>query len=214
MKKGWRKTAAGGLKPGEGFPLGRKNMATKELSGIVRKYLDNWKDEYALKDECLEILFKRTFRKNTDIKEVLIKVSVLNSFYSTNIFDLISVAKRIIELDIDKYLEEGNLDIVNSIAKVAMKKDKVRFFYSFATKYCSFHNPETYAIYDSYVVKALKHYRDEDKFAEFNDDTLKDYRNFIDVILKFKSFYELNEFSLKQIDMFLWQAGKEGKYGI
>jgi len=189
-------------------------MTKIDLSETVNEYLDNWKEEYVQKDDSLELLFNKTFRLNTDIKEVLIKVSALNSFYSTNIFDLVSVANHITKLNIDRHLETGDLDIVGQIASVKMNNGKIRFFYSFATKYCSFHNPDAYAIYDSYVVKALKHYRNEDKFAKFNDTNLKNYRNFIDVILKFKSFYGLNEFSLKQIDMFLWQAGKEGKYGI
>ena len=46
---------------------------------------------------------------------------------------------------------------------------KQKNFYSFATKYCSHHRPYDYAIYDSYVDKVLRHFRNVDGFSDFTD---------------------------------------------
>ncbi len=40
-------------------------------------------------------------------------------------------------------------------------------FYSFATKYCNWHNKASYAIYDSFVDKVLMAYKRNDKFSTF-----------------------------------------------
>jgi hypothetical protein len=55
----------------------------------------------------------------------------------------------------------------------------------------------------------LLHYRTDDKFYSFEQSDLKSYRNFIEIINKFRRHYGLDEFSLRQIDIFLWLAGKE-----
>jgi len=138
----------------------------------------------------------------------MLKVSVLNDFYSTNIFDTYTVAKHILSHDIDIHLHNRNYEIVNIIAATTIN-GKAKNFYSFASKYCSHHNPETFPIYDSFVDKMLQHYRRSDQFCCFEQGDLKNYSMFIEIIRKFKGFYELEEFSLRQIDIFLWLAGKE-----
>ncbi|UTW70364.1 hypothetical protein KHA80_07545 [Anaerobacillus sp. HL2] len=44
--------------------------------------------------------------------------------------------------------------------------EKKKNFYSFATKYCSHHNPLDYPIYDSYVDEVLRHFRNRDGFSD------------------------------------------------
>jgi hypothetical protein len=66
--------------------------------------------------------------------DVLLKVSALNDFYSTNIYDTHAVARHIEHLRIDESLLSGDLSLVNRIAPVKVGK-KVRNFYSFVTKY-------------------------------------------------------------------------------
>ena len=88
--------------------------------------------------------------KNTDITDILLKVSTLNDFYSTNIFSVYPVAKHILSLGIDARLKAGDVTLVNDIKQIAINGTE-RNFYSFASKYCSHHNPLDYPIYDSYV---------------------------------------------------------------
>ena len=58
-----------------------------------------------MQEQCLNKLFHELLPLNNDISEILIKSSVLNDFYSTNIFTIYPVAKKIQSLDIDKYLK-------------------------------------------------------------------------------------------------------------
>lgn len=43
----------------------------------------------------------------------------------------------------------------------------------------------------------------------FKESNLKEYSSYYNIIQSFKSFYGLQEFSVKQIDKYLWQLGKE-----
>lgn len=174
-------------------------------------YLDAWNNlgNYTLQEDALNELFFKTYPKNSDINHVLIKASSLNDFYSTNIFSIFPVAKHIFNLDIDERLADGDENLVNEIAVVKMENGSVKKFYSFATKYCSHHKPLDYPIYDRYVDRILRHFRDVDGFYFFRNDDLKDYKAFKGILSEFRDFYELTDYMLKDIDKYIWQLGKE-----
>lgn len=117
----------------------------------VQYYLKKWDtlENYVSQERSLKKLFSETYPDNTELDDVLIKVCALNDFYSTNIFSPFSVAKHIIALQIDKNLDANDLEIVNQIGLVEVKKGIFKNFYSFATKYCSHHKPTIYPIYVS-----------------------------------------------------------------
>ena len=177
----------------------------------VQKYLLKWDNlgSYVVQEEALDDLFMKTYPNNTDIKQVIIKVSALNDFYSTNIFKVFNVSKHIIDLNIDERLAINDVTLVNDIAKVQVSDDKCVNFYSFATKYCSRHKPNEYPIFDSFVEKLLKYFRNVDKRLIFHNDDLKDYQKYKSILLDFQKNYGLEDFNLKQIDKYLWQLGKE-----
>ena len=177
----------------------------------VQKYLKLWDslENYTLQESSLRKLFTQTYPNNKLLDDVLIKVCSLNDFYSTNIFSPFTVAKHIIDLDIDNRLQSDDLNVVNKIALIKMNGGKVKNFYSFATKYCSHHKPEVYPIYDSYVDKILTHLKKVDNFDTFSKDDLKSYPRFRSILQMFRKFYHLEAYNLKQIDKYLWQIGKE-----
>ena len=174
-------------------------------------YLNAWDDleNYRLQESALDKLFFETYPENTDIDDVLIKASSLNDFYSTNIFSIFTVAKHIVSLDIDERIIGGDEHLVDEIAKVKMENGTTKNFYSFATKYCSHHKPLDYPIYDSYVDKVLKYFRDTDGFYSFSNDDLKNYGAFKSILLHFQEFYCLTAYTLKDIDKYIWQLGKD-----
>jgi hypothetical protein len=176
----------------------------------VEKYLQLWDslDNYVLQESSLRKLFTITYPLNNNMDDVLIKVCSLNDFYSTNIFSPFLVAKHIVSLDIDEELRNDDISIVNRIAKVPVNSKKTINFYSFATKYCSHHKPAVYPIYDSYVDKMLTYFKKLDKFHKFYNNDLREYLSYRDILLKFRDFYQLTKYDLKQIDKYLWQAGK------
>ena len=94
------------------------------------------------------------FNSNDNLQNILIKCSVLNDFYSTNIFKIYPVVKHILSLNVDKRLEANDVTLVDDIAKVTIG-DLEKNFYSFASKYCNHHKPLEYPIYDSYVERVL-----------------------------------------------------------
>lgn len=176
----------------------------------VDRYLKKWDslENYVLQEDSLNKLFFKTYPKNDDINDILIKASSLNDFYSTNIFSIFPVAKHILKLDIDARLEKGDTTLVNDIAKLKINGvDKN--FYSFATKYCSHHFPEVFPIYDSFVEKCLMYFYKKDKFCNFKKEELKDYTKFKNVLVCFKKYYGIDNYNLKDIDRYLWQLGKD-----
>jgi hypothetical protein len=176
----------------------------------VEYYLGQWNylEDYRLQEEALDQLFFVLCPENKNISDILLKVSVLNDFYSTNIFKVYPVAKRILSLHIDNRLQCGDVTLVDDIKKVVIS-DRELNFYSFATKYCSHHRPLDYPIYDSYVDEVLRYYRKVDGFASFKNDELKNYVCFKSILEKFRSFYHLEKYNLKELDKYLWQLGKK-----
>lgn len=176
----------------------------------VEKYLNKWDslENYVLQENALNKLFMEVYPNNTDINDILIKCSSLNDFYSTNIFSIFHVAKHILELNIDERVKNKDTSLVNDIAKLNIN-GKEKYFYSFATKYCSHHFPNDFPIYDSFVEKCLIYFKKKDKFYKFTKEDLKDYAKFKEILLHFKRYYNIDEFNLKDIDKYLWQLGKD-----
>ena len=175
----------------------------------VKKQLQLWEkaekyEKYRKQEKSVQILFQEKFPDNTKIEEVLIKVAVLNDFYSTNIFDTYSVARHIVGLNIDGSLANADVNIVEKIAQTPNKR-----FYSFASKYCSHHLPDEFPIYDNLVSKMLIRFKLQDKFSTFKSKDLKDYSAFKTTMNDFKQHYKLEEFSLKEIDRYLWVLARE-----
>ena len=178
----------------------------------VSKYLEKWDSnvKYVTQESSLKKLFTETYPKNVDMYEILIKVCSLNSLYSTNIFYPFAVAQHIYDLNIDQRLSNGDQSLVNEIALVTVDpRKKPRNLFSFATKYCSHHFPKSYSIYDNFVEKTLVHFKKEDNFFQFYNYELKIYPKYHAVLKHFIRHYGLERFDRKQIDMYLWQVGKE-----
>ena len=114
---------------------------TREL---IAKYGREFEDRNNAEEAAISELLK-LFPDNKDYKGVLLKCIVINTLYSTQIRAITNAAKHIVELDIDARLEHGDPQVVDQIARLTIKRrgaeEKKRRNYSFATKYCSFHEP-------------------------------------------------------------------------
>lgn len=176
----------------------------------VEKWLKHWNSlpDYTEQEKALDKLFFGEFKTNDNLQNILIKCSTLNDFYSTNIFKVYNVAIHILSLNIDERLQNNDPTLVNDIARVTIN-GKEKCFYSFASKYCSHHNPLNFPIYDSYVEKVLKYFRKENPLLKFDNNDLKDYKKFKGILNKFQQLYNIEEYSLKDLDRYLWQLGKK-----
>lgn len=182
------------------------NIATPTQSEM-QKWIGLWSEQSNSQDSALHKLFHRTYPHNNDLDEVLVKVATLNDFYSTNIFNIFAVAKHILSiLRIDSRIQSGDESLVGAIAQITIN-GKAKYLYSFATKFCAHHNDKDFAIYDSYVEKMLWHFQTRDRFGDFVRDDLRDYATFKKALNDFRAFYAL-QCNLKQLDRYLWLAGK------
>lgn len=184
-------------------------MLKHPTAELVTERLASMRDDLRFVDteRAVAIVFTQ-WPRNVQIEEVLAKVAVLNAMYSTNIYGLHTVANHIVTANIDERLRCGDLRIVDEIAVTTYTSNKTRVNLSFASKYCSWHQPEHFQIYDRFVIDALCAYQSRDSFAAFQRQDLRQYPTFIRVIDTFLAHYELTMFTRKQLDQFLWMEGK------
>ena len=177
------------------------NYPSKET---VKEFQNKWNKpkNYPEQESALNKLFFDLCPENKSLDDIMIKCAALNDFYSTNIFNIAAVAKHIQSWSIDERLRKGDVDLVEDIACVKID-DKQHRFYSFATKYCSHHQPKLYSIYDNYVHKLLVEYNKIDRFCQSKNSDLRDYREYRKIIDAFRIWYGLEDFTLKELDKYL-----------
>ncbi len=183
--------------------------SVKELEGYLAKW--DTLNVYVEHEAALEMLFHGDpeFSRNTSLRHIIVKCAVLNDFYSTNIYRIEPIARHIASIDnLDDRLCGGDRSLV---AEIAQAKDVKNLNYSFATKYCSHHQPELYPIYDRYVADVLvflkRKYPEILKFK--NRGSLKDYDTFVEAIEAVRDNFGLGAYTFKEIDRYLWQLGKD-----
>ncbi len=197
-----------------------KNVMPEVCAEWLLRYNNRWESseemvDYRAQEDALNLLFHKHCPLNYKMEDILLKIVALNDFYSTNIYDVYSVARHFIkEIDLDILMAKGDEDLVDRLAKVKMKNGKTKLFFSFATKYCSHHNPEGYPIYDRYVCDVLKALRKLGKVSKFKNDDLKNFRKFKSVIDECIKNCNLvrpdgKPFTYKEVDRYLWLLGKD-----
>ncbi len=183
--------------------MSKLKLSKKQL----QSYLEKWNKKNGPKEKLwvgwLKDLFEKKYPNNKDINQVLIKCAALDKLYSTNVKYLFDVAKKIVSIqNFDEKIKKGEQKIV----KEMMKVNNINY-YSFATKYCYYSDSKKrYPIYDSYIDKVLKHLRDNNEIDYFENNQLKIYSNFVEILEKIKK--NLN-CSFEELDHYLWQLGKE-----
>jgi hypothetical protein len=165
-------------------------------------FINTWREvrKFSAPVDAISKICKQ-YPNNNNLEEVLIKCAVIDNFSSTNVFDLYKMADHIVKKNIDEKLKKGDYSLVNDIAKVEIG-GKERNFYSFATKYCHYHNPDVFAIYDSYVAKVLC------VFLDKKESELRNYNNYIKALNDFTQRYNLDKYKYDNLDKYLWRLGR------
>lgn len=177
-------------------------------------------------------VFAKLGRENLE-QIVLLKVSVLDSFYSTNLakFGIYEVAKHIAKLEVESKIHQKirnanpkNYDelkgIIEQIAECERinkdGQDEIKIFYSFATKYCFHHNQNAFRIYDSFVREVLVFFNNgksdtSNKFADMPSELVG--TNFFEKKLIDTKLRKLENYDtfLKAIDRFAEFYGLENE---
>ena len=175
----------------------------------MERYWEKYRadDRYFPADQAVSLVY-REFPRNAKFEHVLLKVCLLNDMYSTNIYATFLMARHIHGLRIDSRLRRADPGLVNDVADVTLG-GSARRCYSFASKYCSWHKPQAYPIYDSFVDRLLWAYQQRDAFSVFRRKDLQDYPTYKRVLDDFRSAFGLKRLGLRKLDKFLWLYGKE-----
>ena len=138
-------------------------------------------DKYGKEYRLIEDVLKK-YPNNKTIEDVACKIAVIDFTNSTNLhfFNLYTLAEIITSINFDARVARGDVSLVSDIISKCPVK-----LYSFASKYCCYHNTflynrDDYSIYDSVVEKHLPEYATEKLPASkwrknFNYETFNQY---------------------------------------
>ena len=175
-------------------------------------------DSYGREDVLISSAFAK-FPYNTDLDIVAMKIGLIDITNSTNIsrykryISVVELAEVIVSIpDIDKRIKDGDHEVVNIIAKA---NGKINLF-SFASKYCCYHNKnlygrDDYSIFDTVLKDTLPQYFDDITKAKIRRwQNSFDYRAYNDYITK--KLDELNitlPFRKRKFDHFVWYLNRK-----
>lgn len=172
----------------------------------VREACRKFDDEYGTTERALKDLL-RQYSTNDDEAHVFLKVVAVNRLYFAGPLDVHGMAEQIhLHADtIDPALAQGAPSIVDEIARFIVDKTGCKF-YSFASKYCSWHNPSSYPIWDGNVCRYLASLKNT-PFAK--SDNWERYAEFVALMAAFSEHYRLDLSGFEDIDKLLWMNGGE-----
>lgn len=191
-------------------------MVSPSRGTVVRMFLVSCSEEYGKvrgyteSDQLLGAAFSRN-RSNIALKDVLLKVSLLNSLYRTNIYNTFEMIEHILRIELDSALKSGSPQAVELLRRGhgIKRGDTELDLYSFATKYCHWHQPGLYPIYDSWVDESLAWLACELNIrGKLRGGPLRDFTLLKDMIDETKRALELPWKGYKKVDEALWIAGK------
>lgn len=173
----------------------RKNITTRLFKGESEINIESLlpKDYYAFKNHDEDII---GYLQNNNV-ELFMKE--INKVYHTrvklekidfqNVFPTIDSIK---EMDVNKFIEK-----LHGITS--------HYEYSFATKVFNFIEPNVCPVLDSVSVSLLKRYFEQSKLARSG---WGNYDNYKEDYMQFCEEFGLNNYTLKEVDVFLWTYGK------
>lgn len=176
----------------------------------VEGHIERFEKKYTDIDSVLKCLFKN-YCHNTCFQEVLLKVLAINTFYTTHISgaEIIPLTSHIVNIyNLDELLVAGDLSAYH---KISITPKKINNAYVFASKYCHFHNPKKYPIFDSKSRKTLYMINKKENFVdEFPKEKLSDYKFYKDCVDTLIGAFN-KKYDYKKLDEFLWQYCDEKK---
>lgn len=192
-------------------------LTVENIEEQERKVVES--NNYGKEQKILEDVLS-SYKFNSDINIIAMKISVIDVTNSTqlahykskiSLYDLACIIKDI--KNIDDRIKNGDPEVVNEIARQSKTKYQVNLF-SFASKYCHYHNrfvygKDDYSIYDSVVKETLPHYFNVKKQTIENWRAQVDYKSYNDFIQDCldKSNIHISDKRTK-FDHFLWYANR------
>lgn len=190
-----------------------RSFSTCQPAQEITTYFAKWNSlpDYVSQEKALNDIFLGASALGFSESELMVKCATLNDFYSTYIFKVYYVVQHYLSItNLAGRLTSGDTTLVDDLRRVPTPRSASPIdFYSFATKFCSHHNPIAFPICDKLAINALYAFKKRDNFYSFTKCSLMNYQNYIRVIDEFRVYYGLTSYSYKDIDKYLWQIGKE-----
>lgn len=188
----------------------------EDLSIILQKCSSAFERENKDYDDAVGEVFK-SYPQNVRLDHILIKVSILNSLYRTNIYQIYRIAQHIHQMEEEKRLDSkisaGDLEAVELLRKGhgIRRSSDVNFsdLFSFATKYCHWHQPDYFPIYDSRMESAVRWLAKRVKFTiDLNHDSLYNVQVLKRVVEECRGLVSQEDWKgFKKIDQALYELG-------
>ena len=188
-------------------------------SNFVNEFIENFDNNNRVSEAAIQYSIEHPFNETRENPiYTYTKVSLINDNYSTHLSSTEKIAISRILFDYFEGIQNQNYNenLIENI-RTACKEDADlhKDPYSFITKYCCHHNPNSYPIYDSYVDIMLRWYSFLPAFqfnlADVNSD-FNDYNSFRNALYDIKTVFEADEsidsITYRDLDKFLWSAGK------
>lgn len=163
---------------------------------------------------------------NDDLNWIAVKVSVIDLTNSTqlskykSVLSLYDISKILLNLNIDADIKNGRIEVVNKIARKCKHfEDKGKNLFSFASKYCCYHNIYVYgrddfSIFDNVVSQHLYEYTtDKNPLAKTtpekwrNDIDYEAYNEYIGELLDEKEIHSPHR--RRMFDHFVWNTYRQ-----
>ncbi|MBL7857575.1 MAG: hypothetical protein JNM57_07790 [Cyclobacteriaceae bacterium] len=114
---------------------------------VLKKYLNIFagQEMYFVNDTRNLELFKKN-PGNTNAEDVRTKISAINDTELMRLSIMEEMIQHILKLSIDDRLQRGDLTLVDDIANITLKGEKL-YLVHFASVYCNFHKPDLFPIY-------------------------------------------------------------------
>lgn len=170
-------------------------------------------NNYGKEDDLITDCFRR-FPNNTDVTIVAMKVGLIDITNSTHVsqhkslISAVEIAECIVNIkDIDSRIKNGDPEVVNEIAK---SNGNINLF-SFATKYCCYHNKnlygrDDYSILDTVLKESLPRYFDDITSSQIKKwvDSF-DYKSYNDYLTRKLDELGINvPFRKRKLDHYIW----------
>ena len=179
------------------------------IESIIKDYFDKFRGQegYFVEDNRALHYFQIN-PTNTELQDVLLKVREIRDE------DLIgqeaedAMVAHIVSLNIDANLQSKDHQIVMDIASLEFR-GQPRFYYAFATRYCCYHHPEIYPIYDLLIEQFLRlHYKRINGTA-IEDQQLLEYTAFKILMEEYLNASHLPLSNYWELDKFIWTYGQQ-----
>ncbi len=183
-------------------------LTNTDMKKILQPYLERFQltKGYFTGDKK-NFQFFQQHSENTDRQDVLLKVgSIKDSDFSESQAKE-PMATHIISLSIDERLKSADPQLIHDVSKLAIKEED-REFIGFASKFCNYHRPDSYPIFNLTLTKIISL---NDK-SDINSDTGKysnDYQLFKESVVKFMVDNELEILNYWELNKFAFVYGED-----